>query len=45
MVHLMQQNRQREWQIQLFTTGSHLSELGNLLVADTVFEQLKEREW
>ena len=45
MVHLMQQDRQREWQIQLFTTGSHLSELGNLLVADTVFEQLKEREW
>ena len=36
----MEHNRQAICPTQLFTTGSHLSELGNMLVADTVFDYL-----
>lgn len=40
MRKVMEYNRQAEYPIQLFTTGSHLSELGNMLIADAVFDYL-----
>lgn len=40
MLAVMEHNRQAICPTQLFTTGSHLSELGNMLVADTVFDYL-----
>ena len=40
MERVMNYNRTADWPVELFTSGSHLSELGNLLVADTVYEEL-----
>lgn len=40
MLTVMNHNRVAVYPIQLFTLGSHLSELGNMLIADTVFDYL-----
>ena len=40
MLAVMEHNRQSIFPTHLSTTGSHLSELGNMLVADTVFDYL-----
>lgn len=40
MVQVMDYNRTADWPVELFTSGSHLSGLGNLLVADTVYEEM-----
>lgn len=40
MERVMDYNRTAEFPVEMFTSGSHLSELGNLLVADTVYEYL-----
>jgi lysophospholipase L1-like esterase len=41
MLTVMEHNRVAVYPIQLFTLGSHLSELGNMLIADTVFDYLQ----
>ena len=41
MLKIMEHNRKTACPIELFTTGSHLSELGNLLIADTVFDYFR----
>lgn len=38
MLRIAEYNKTAKNPIQLFTEGSHLSELGNILVADTVFD-------
>ncbi len=38
MLQIAEHNKTAKDSIQLFTEGSHLSELGNILVADTVFD-------
>ena len=40
MERVMDYNRTAEFPVEMFTSGSHLSELGNLLAADTVYEYL-----
>lgn len=43
MLRVMEHNKTAQHPIQLFTAGSHLSELGNMLIADCVFDYLKEQ--
>ena len=40
MLAVMEYNRNSQHPIMLFTDGSHLSELGNMLIADTVYDYL-----
>lgn len=40
MLAVMEYNRSSQHPIMLFTDGSHLSELGNMLIADTVYDYL-----
>lgn len=42
MMQVMEYNKTTPHPIELFTQGSHLSELGNILVADSVFDYLKQ---